>query len=117
MQDELPPEFKRIAHLADQQPPHVREVFQFMMSVAMEESGIAKLINTAHVDGWTWYSYESASGDVHSVVRPHMITELERKMKWRGARRGVSLRPQCTMPKTRPHCCRWTQICVRPRYT
>jgi hypothetical protein len=38
---ELPPQFKRIAELAEQQPPEVQEVFQLMLAVAMEESGAA----------------------------------------------------------------------------
>ena len=50
MQDKLPPELQRIAELAEQQPPEVQEVFQFMLAVAMEESGIAELINTVHID-------------------------------------------------------------------
>jgi hypothetical protein len=51
--DKLPPEFERIAELADQQPSEVGEVFHFMLTVAMEESGKAKLLNTAQVDGRT----------------------------------------------------------------
>jgi hypothetical protein len=66
--------------LVEQQPPEVQELFQFMLALAMEESGIAKLINTSHIDGRTWYSYESASGDVHSVVRPQISAELEKEM-------------------------------------
>jgi hypothetical protein len=81
VQDKLPPEFERIAELVDQQPPAVREVFHFMLAVAMEESGKAKLLNTAQVDGRTWYSYESAAGDVFSVVRPEIGAELEREMR------------------------------------
>jgi hypothetical protein len=67
MQPKLPPESQRIAELAEQQPPEAQEVFQFMLAVAMEESGIAKMTNTAQIDGRTWYSCESASGDVYSV--------------------------------------------------
>lgn len=77
MQDKLPPEFERIAGLAEQQPPGVQEVFQFMLAVAMEESGMTELINTAHLGGRTWYSYESAAGDVFSVVRPEIDAELQ----------------------------------------
>lgn len=43
MLDKLPPEFERIAELLEQQPPTVREVFHFMLTVAMEESGILTL--------------------------------------------------------------------------
>jgi hypothetical protein len=53
----LPLEFERIAGLVDQQPPAVREVFHFMLAVAMEESRKATLLNTSHVEGRTWYSY------------------------------------------------------------
>ena len=49
--DRLPPESQRIAELAEQQPPQIQEVYQFMLAVAMEESGIAKLINTVQIDG------------------------------------------------------------------
>jgi hypothetical protein len=81
MDDRLPPEFQRTAELVDQQPPEVREVFHFMLTVAMEESGMAELINTAQVDGRTWYSYDSVAGDVFSVVRPEIDPELEREMR------------------------------------
>jgi hypothetical protein len=49
--------------------PEVQEVFQFMLAVAMEDSGTARLIDRSHTDSRTWYSYESASGEVYSVVR------------------------------------------------
>jgi hypothetical protein len=75
VQDKLPPEFERIAELVDQQPPAVREVFQFMLAVAMEESGKAELINTSQVEGRTWYSYQTVAGDVFSVVRPEIGAE------------------------------------------
>jgi hypothetical protein len=81
MQDRLPPEFQRIAQLVDQQPPEVREVFHFMLAVAMQESAIARLVNASQIDGRTWYSYEGASGDVFSVVRPEIDAELERMMR------------------------------------
>jgi hypothetical protein len=81
MLDRPPPEFQRIAELAEQQPPEVQEVFQFMLAVAMEESGIAELQNASHVDGRTRYSYKSAAGDVCSVVRPEIDPELEEEMR------------------------------------
>ena len=46
-----------------------------------KESGIAELINTSQVNGRTWYSYESASGDVYSVVRTEISTGLEEEMR------------------------------------
>lgn len=52
-----------------------------MLALAMEESGIARLTNTSQIDGRTWYSYESASGDVCSVVRPEIRPELETEMR------------------------------------
>ena len=57
MENDLPPEFERLAALIDQQPPKVREAFHFCLAMALEESGKAKLLNTAHVDGRTHYSY------------------------------------------------------------
>jgi hypothetical protein len=80
-QHKLPPEFERIAELAEYQPPEVQEVFQVMLAVAVEESGIAELTNPSQIDGRTWYSYESASGDVYSVVRPEIGPELEKEMR------------------------------------
>ena len=44
----------------------------------MEEEGAAKLVNTAQVDGRTWYSYETVAGEVFSVVRPEIGVEEER---------------------------------------
>jgi len=35
VQPKLPPEFERIAELAEQQPPEVQEVCQFMVAVAL----------------------------------------------------------------------------------
>lgn len=52
-----------------------------MLAATMEESGIAKLINTAQIHGRTWYSYESASGEVCSVARPEIGAELEKEMR------------------------------------
>ena len=52
-----------------------------MLAVAMEESGIAELINTVQIDGRTWYSHKSASGDVCSVARPEIGPELEKEMR------------------------------------
>jgi hypothetical protein len=49
-----------------------------MLAVAMEESGIAELVNTAQINGRTWYSFESASADVCSVVGSQIGRGLER---------------------------------------
>jgi len=59
----------------------VRQVFQFCLAVAMEKNRSAKLANTAQVDGRTWYSYQAATGEVFSVVRPEMDAEAERKLR------------------------------------
>ena len=56
--------------------PEVQAVFQFMLAVAMEGSGIAKRINAARIDGRASYSYKSVSGDVYSVVRPEPSPEF-----------------------------------------
>jgi hypothetical protein len=52
-----------------------------VLAVAMEESGIAELINTAQVDRRTWYCYESAAGDAYSVARPEIVAELENEAR------------------------------------
>jgi hypothetical protein len=63
------------------EPPTVREALQFCMAVAMEERGGARLVNTAQVDGRTYYSYETVAGDVFSLVRPEMGAEAERAVR------------------------------------
>ena len=65
----------------DQHPPEVRQAFQFCLAVAMEEEGATKLINTAQVDGRTWYSYETVAGEIFSVVRPEIGAEAEREVR------------------------------------
>jgi len=70
-----------LAEVAEQQPPEAQEVFQFMLAVAIEESGLAELINTVQIDGRIGYSYKSASGDVYSVARPGIDAELERELR------------------------------------
>ena len=77
IQSELTLELERVAALVNEQPPEARQAFQFCLAVAMEEEGAAKLINTAQVDGQTWYSYETVAGDVFSVVRPEIGAEAE----------------------------------------
>jgi len=52
-----------------------------MLAVVTEESGSLELTNTVQIDGRTWHSYKSASGDVCSVVRPEIDAELEREMR------------------------------------
>ena len=52
MGNEVPPELRCLAVLIDQEPPNVREAFQFLMAVALEESGKAESINVAQVDAW-----------------------------------------------------------------
>jgi hypothetical protein len=92
--DELPEELRRLGELADRQPPAVRQAFQFCLAVAMEEDGSAKLINTAQVDGRTWYSYEAATGEVFSVVRPKIDAETEREVReWVGKNVGGHAAP------------------------
>jgi hypothetical protein len=78
---ELTPELQRLAELVDQQPPEVRQAFQFCIAVAMEENGRGRLVNTSEVDGQTWYSYESLAGEVLSVVRPQIDAETEREVR------------------------------------
>ena len=81
MDNELPPEFKRLAALIDQQPPRVREAFQFCLAVALEESGKAKSINIAQVEGRTHYSYRGVVGDVFVAVRPDIDAEVEKAIR------------------------------------
>ena len=81
MEDELAPELERVIALVDEQPPEVRQAFQFCIAVAMEEEGAARLVNTAQVDGRTWYSYETVAGEVFSVVRPEIGAEAEREVR------------------------------------
>ena len=45
VQNKLPPDFERLAKLVDEQPPKAREGFQFLLAIALEESGKAELIN------------------------------------------------------------------------
>lgn len=47
----------------------------------MEENGAARLVNTAQVEGRTWYRYESEAGDVSSVVRPEIGAETEKEVR------------------------------------
>jgi hypothetical protein len=56
-------------------------VFQFLLVMAMRESGKAKLLNTLQIDGRIHYTYVSAAGDVYSVARPEFGTELEKEMR------------------------------------
>jgi hypothetical protein len=72
------PELERLASLVDEQPSEAREALQVRLVVAPAENGGARLVNTARVDGRTWYSYETVAGDVFSVVRPEMGAEAER---------------------------------------
>jgi len=118
MLDKLPPEFQRIAELVDQEPPQVREVFHFMLAVAMEESGLSELINTAQVDGRTWYSCESAADDVFGVVRPEMDAELlnDALSRHAGALKCERAAPQARDRRTdlglAPLCTHGTTECV-----
>ena len=77
----LPPQLDRSAELIDQQPPRVREAFQFCLAVALEESGKAKSINIAQVEGRTHYSYRSVVGGVFVVVRPENGAEVEKAIR------------------------------------
>jgi hypothetical protein len=70
-----------LVELAEQRSPGAQEVYQFMLAVAMEESGLAKLIGTSQLDGRTHYTYRSASGDLFAVVRPEMDTLQETEMR------------------------------------
>ena len=81
MGNELPPEFERLAILVEQQPPRVREAFQFCLAVALEESGKAKLLNTSQVEGRTHYSYKTIAGDVFTVVRPDIDAGMEKAVR------------------------------------
>ena len=64
MADELPPELKRLAEFVDQQPPAVREAFQFCGAAAMGRKGAVMLVGTTQVDGCTCCSDEMSGGDV-----------------------------------------------------
>lgn len=81
MENELPAELDRQAALIDQQPPTVREVFQFLIAIALAESGKAELINVAQVDERVHYSYRTITGDVFSVVRPEIDAEMEKAVR------------------------------------
>ena len=61
------PRFGRMAEITERQRLEVQEVFQFMVAVAMEESGIAELMKTSQFDGRTWYSGKSSSGEAACV--------------------------------------------------
>jgi len=77
----LTPGLEGLAAFVDEQPPEVREAFQLCLAVALEEKGKAKLVNTAQVDGRTYYSYETVAGDVFSVVRLEIGAGAEREVR------------------------------------
>ena len=81
MDDEFPLEFEALDTFVDQQPPEVQEAFHFYLAVAMEEKGKSVLVNTAQVDGRTYYSYRTVAGDVFSMPRSEIAVETKRVLR------------------------------------
>jgi len=81
MDDELPPEYAHLVALIDEQSPEVREALHFLLAVALEESGKARLLNISQIEGRVHYSYQTIVGDVFTVVRPEMDHEKEEELR------------------------------------
>ena len=77
MSDQLPPELQQLASFLDAQPGPIQIAFQYCLSVLMVEAGKAKLINTEPGENGAMCTFQTAAGDVFSVIKPPMSIEQE----------------------------------------
>ena len=70
---ELPPEIQHVADLLSKERPDVRELFRYVLVLAMIDDEKVHLISTRLEDGRAWPAVVTLAGDVCGIV-PRSLT-------------------------------------------
>ncbi len=67
---DLPPEFQQVADLLAQQLPEVREIFRYVLVLALLDDERTWVVGTRREDGVEWFTLRCRDGHLFEVPRP-----------------------------------------------
>jgi hypothetical protein len=75
-QSDLPPELEMFSRIVDGQPPDVRELFLYAMTMLMVEDGKAEITEQRTVSMREQLTLRTASGDWFTIIQPFISEEM-----------------------------------------
>jgi hypothetical protein len=77
----IPPELEMFSRLVDGQPPDVRELFQYALTMLMVEDGKAEIVEQHTLDAREHLTLRTVGGDSFTIIKPFVSEELLAKMR------------------------------------
>lgn len=76
----IPPELEMFSRIVDGQPPDVRELFQYALTMLLVEDGKAEIVEQHTIDAREHLTLRTVAGDSFAIVKPFVSEELLAKM-------------------------------------
>ena len=77
----IPPELEMFSRLVAGQPPDVRELFQYALTMLMVEDGKAEIVEQHTIDAREHLTLRTVAGDSFTIVKPFVNEELLAEMR------------------------------------
>jgi hypothetical protein len=77
---DLPPEIEMLSRIVDGQPPDVRELFHYALTLLMVEDGKAEIVEQHTLDAREHLTLRTVAGDSFTIIKPFVSEELLAKM-------------------------------------
>jgi hypothetical protein len=78
---ELPPALQHLAALLDQQPPEVRDLFRYALTLAIIDDEKARVIGSRDKRGRRRLTLKTIAGDMFEIIRHAISEELEAELR------------------------------------
>jgi hypothetical protein len=76
----IPPELEMFSRIVDGQPPNVRELFHYALTMLMIEEGKAEIVEQHTIDAREHLRLRTVGGDSFTIIKP-FVSELLTKMR------------------------------------
>ncbi len=80
-ESDLPLELQMLSRLIDGQPPPVRELFHYAVTMLLVEEGKAEIVEQHVIDAREHLTLRTTAGDSFTIVKPLVGEELLAKMR------------------------------------
>jgi hypothetical protein len=77
----IPPELEMFSRIVDGQPPNVRELFHYALTMLMIEEGKAEIVEQHTIDAREHLRLRTVGGDSFTIIKPFVSEELLTKMR------------------------------------
>jgi hypothetical protein len=77
---DLPPEFERLADLLSEQPAEVRDLFRYVLVLAMIDDEKAHITGTRMDGDLEYLTVQTIVGEVFEIMRPLISEEVEAQL-------------------------------------